>query len=227
MSTCRRASESSVSPRLVEPARSQNTTVTTFRRPWGADVAGASAIPHAGQNRARSDASSPQLGHARTPWSLRRGVGFEPMAGEQLRVTEGNARGGSLEVERDLLVGPRGAGRGGKARGRPRDLAHSRPRLSRAGRGADDRGSRIGERHVRERRAHRCAADARPGRLREDGPDRPPGHRCDRAGCRSRPSSERTFPRPWPRSPPRSAEELVVDGRPGGRAAGSRSRTSS
>ena len=35
---------------------------------------GASAIPHAGQKRARSDASSPQLGHVRTRGSL--GVAF-------------------------------------------------------------------------------------------------------------------------------------------------------
>ena len=51
--TSRSASESSASPRLVEPLRSEKTMVTTLRISWGAG-ASASCDPQARQNRAMS-----------------------------------------------------------------------------------------------------------------------------------------------------------------------------
>jgi hypothetical protein len=50
----------------VEPTRSQNTIVTTFRAPAGPDAA-PSAVPQTEQNRARSGVSWPQFGQVGTP----------------------------------------------------------------------------------------------------------------------------------------------------------------
>ena len=80
------------------------------------------------------------------------------MAGEQLRVTEGNARGGSLEVESDLLIGRAATEEEGRLGDDP-EISRRHATVSRgAGGQLDDRGSRVGERDVRERRAHRRPA---------------------------------------------------------------------
>ena len=77
------------------------------------------------------------------------------MAGEQLRVTEGKARGERLDGGDGRADRP-GRGRSrGQARRRPRALAPPRACLARRGRRADDRGPRVGQRDVRQRRADR------------------------------------------------------------------------
>ena len=60
-STSRSASESSDSPRAVDPFRSQNTIVTTLRVSCGG-AASASCDPQARQKRAMSGFSAPQEG---------------------------------------------------------------------------------------------------------------------------------------------------------------------
>ena len=68
------------------------------------------------------------------------------MAGEQLRVTEGNARGGSLEVERDLLVGRAAPDEEGRLGDDP-EISRTHARVSRGAGGAltiEDLGSANG-----------------------------------------------------------------------------------
>ncbi len=65
----------------------------------------------------------------------------------------------------------------GQARRRSRDLAPPRPGLARHRGRAEDRGPRVGERHLRQRRADRRHAHASHRRRRPGGPDRPDGDR--------------------------------------------------
>src|ERR687887_1751534 len=60
--TSRSDSESSASPIVVEPLRSEKTIVTVFRTSCGG-AAGASGVPQKPQRRKRSGFSSPQEGH--------------------------------------------------------------------------------------------------------------------------------------------------------------------
>jgi|GEM_PF-5888345 len=77
-------SGSSRSPRLVDPARSLNTTVTTLRasRP----PAAASGVPQLRQNLARSGFSSPQTAQA----TIRRvyGYGIRPIWASRVAVSQ-------------------------------------------------------------------------------------------------------------------------------------------
>src|ERR671937_2451583 len=60
--TSRSDSESSASPIVVEPLRSEKTIVTVFRTSCGG-ATGASGVPQKPQRRKRSGFSSPQEGH--------------------------------------------------------------------------------------------------------------------------------------------------------------------
>ncbi len=73
------------------------------------------------------------LGPPTSPGGRRsRGVTFESMAGEQLRVTEGKERGKLLSVDADLLIGREAPEDDGRARRRSRD-SHAATRAYRAG----------------------------------------------------------------------------------------------
>ena len=77
----------------------------------------------------------------------------------------GSALGRRLTLGDELVIG-REVGGEGKARRRHRALAPPRPRYPRRRRPADDRGSRLGERDIPERRACPRPPGAQGGRLR-------------------------------------------------------------
>ena len=83
----------------------------------------------------------------------------------RLEVVAGNAAGTSIVVEDELVIGrhARVAGRLGRRR---RDLAGARARDGRRQHLLRDRGSRLDQRHVRQRPAHLLPTD--PGRGRHD-----------------------------------------------------------
>ena len=149
------------------------------------------------------------------------------MAGEQLRVTEGNARGGSLEVERDLLIGRAAPDEEGRLGDDP-EISRRHARVSRGAGGAltiEDLGSANGTFVNGERidapRTLDLGDSVRMGQTVlqvTDASGRRAG--ADPAG------------RGHPRGPGRGARRGARGGaggdrRPGRRAAGSRWRTSS
>src|SRR5438105_11047407 len=86
--TSRSDSESSASPRFVEPLRSEKTIVTVLRTSCGA-TAGASGVPQKPQSRNRSGFSSPQDGQV----TMRRVYAAQRAVLRGATLTEGRVRG--------------------------------------------------------------------------------------------------------------------------------------
>ncbi len=147
--TSRSASESSVSPRLVEPLRSEKTIVTTLRVSCGGR-ASASCVPHARQNRAISGFSTPQAAQ-----SFMQRV-YEAFS-QALRACE-NGRHGSRLAERAA---------------RPCRRARAPRRGDRAGARDDARARESRRRATRPGGGRAHGAGARPARARAAGPAAP------------------------------------------------------
>ncbi len=213
VTTPRTDSGSSRSPSPVEPDRSQKTTVTTLRSSCCAGVASSRTEPQAGQKRAPAGAPWPHLGHGRTKevYGWRRGG----------RTAACQRRAGQRPDDQRRLrdpLRPRLHGRARPPRRRPPPLAPSRPHRARPRRPADRRGPRLGQRHLRQRPAHRRRVHARPRRPGPRGRHGLPGHRRRRqragqdAAVRLAAAARGGAGRPARSAPPAPAEELLVTG---------------